>query len=193
MIFHNDPRGICGKYNRIRFADGAALIELAAKPEPFIPEQLGEKASIVYRHWLAAHPVEGGLPGRHHIDPAEMAQALPNVWLVDVEREPRRFRYRLIGTGLYEGGVLAKVGDYVDQFDMYREAVGAMLSAVVDTGVPSYHRGPPLSELAREVRMLERLSLPLARDGRTVDMILNITVYDWQTGFSPPSYLSMTR
>ena len=40
------------------------------------------------------------MPARRDIDPAEIPDLLPNVVLVDVERDPPDFRYRLIGTAI---------------------------------------------------------------------------------------------
>ena len=39
-------------------------------------------------------------PSREDIDPAQMVEFLSNVFLIDVEEEPRRYRVRLMGTAL---------------------------------------------------------------------------------------------
>jgi len=40
------------------------------------------------------------MPFRSDIVPTEIPKLLPMLFMVDVEHEPRRFRYRLIGTGV---------------------------------------------------------------------------------------------
>lgn len=39
-------------------------------------------------------------PSRDDIDPAEILEVLPNVCLIDIEADPRRYRVRLMGTEL---------------------------------------------------------------------------------------------
>jgi hypothetical protein len=50
-----------------------------------------------YEYWLAIGP-EGQLPGRQHLAPEEMVPMLSRMWMLDVHRDPLRFRYRLYGT-----------------------------------------------------------------------------------------------
>ena len=48
---------------------------------------------------------------------------------------------------------------------------------VVETKRPNWRRGKSLIRFEKEHAELERLYLPLASDGETVDMILAITVF----------------
>src|ERR1700681_3947345 len=50
-----------------------------------------------YEYWLSVAP-SGRLPGRQHIHPEDLVTVLPRVWMLDVYRNPLRFRYRLAGT-----------------------------------------------------------------------------------------------
>ncbi len=52
-----------------------------------------------YEYWLSAAPA-GRLPGRQHIRPEEIPGFLSRLWMLDVCREPLRYRYRLCGTEL---------------------------------------------------------------------------------------------
>lgn len=45
-----------------------------------------------------------------------------------------------------------------------------------------WRRGPPGVHHATYVNTLERVVLPLATDGRTVDMLLGMTVFYWNDG-----------
>src|SRR5260221_14317471 len=53
----------------------------------------------LYEYWKAIHPLQG-LPGRQEFDPAAVPDLLPNLWMLDVQREPFRLRYRLFGTSI---------------------------------------------------------------------------------------------
>jgi hypothetical protein len=49
--------------------------------------------------------------------------------------------------------------------------------AAVEQGRVGYRRGHTLIMLPKEYRSIERLLLPLARDGKAVDMLLAISLY----------------
>ena len=116
---------------------------------------------------------EGRLPSREDIDPAAFKRHLPGVSLIDVIHGGARFRYRLAGTALHgvygreltgqsiEGAFGLNAGEYWT----------AELQKAVATGRPSagvhslaWRGRPHLSVLW--------LRLPLARDGRRVDMLM---------------------
>ncbi|MFN3511445.1 MAG: PAS domain-containing protein [Phenylobacterium sp.] len=113
------------------------------------------------------------LPGRGDIHPEAFKRLLPTVSLIDVIGDPPEFRLRLAGTGLY--GVYG------------REITGRKLSEIYNTAAADYWR----SELTKVVadrrpavgvhslawRGAAHLSilwlrLPLASNGKDVDMIL---------------------
>src|SRR5262245_24319768 len=52
-----------------------------------------------YDYWLSVAPPDR-LPGRQHIAPEDLIPLLPRLWLLDVYRDPLRFRYRLVGTAV---------------------------------------------------------------------------------------------
>lgn len=116
---------------------------------------------------------EGRLPGRDDLDPARFKRHLPGVSLIDVVHGGARFRYRLAGTGLYRVYGQELTGQSVDGgFGMIAgeywtaELQKAVASARPAAGVHSlaWRGHPHLSVLW--------LRLPLARDGRRVDMLL---------------------
>jgi hypothetical protein len=57
-----------------------------------------------------------------------------------------------------------------------REASLADLESVVQTRQPWWHRGSVILQHDSYASEVERLVLPLAADGRTVDMLLGISV-----------------
>lgn len=143
---------------------------------------LGEFEARLYEYWLDIHPGGDLLPGRQHFDPAELGGRHPallqHLWLVDVERQPLRFRLRLVGSAVYMTSPFARAGHYVDDFidpASRTETLQSSFTRLVETGAPEFRRGRPPLPSRRNARELSRLSLPLAADGRRIDMILNIT------------------
>src|ERR1044072_4742557 len=73
------------------------------------------------------------MPARADLDPTEMPRLLPHLALLDIERSPLRFRYRLVGSHIddvrREHGKNLLTGEYLDaaRYDM---ASGATLHAV---------------------------------------------------------------
>jgi hypothetical protein len=144
-----------------------------------VPADAHPKLRRLLDYWSAAHPAGGGLPGRQHIEPADIPDLLPWLWMLDVERDPLRFKYRLLGTEQVMAMGFNPVGRYLDEVhprfathQHYRDYV-----VCVEEGVPAYRRGAPEYHLQKDYVGLERLLLPLARDGRRVDMLLCITLY----------------
>ena len=138
----------------------------------------------LYEHWLGLSPT-GGLPGRQHFDPIRIPNLLPNIWLIDVHREPLRFWLRLAGTRIEEFAGKTITGSW-----MAERLTGANLSRVsdalrqvVETKRPSWRRGKPRISWEKDYIEIERLYLPLATDGELVDMVLAMTVF---TGNSMP-------
>lgn len=158
--------------------------------------QLGGQASAVRSHeevfayWSSRR--EGGrLPSRAQIDPNHFKRHLPTISLIDVRRNPRDYRLRLAGTGLYSvyGGEITgkRLGEvYAPDAERYWRTE---LDTVVDEGRPavgvhslSWRRASHLSILW--------LRLPLAGDGARVDMILG---YDVLVGMHADSGVSGIR
>jgi PAS domain len=137
------------------------------------------RLATLYRHWRSIHPSGGGLPGRRHFDPLDVARLLPWIWLIDVARQPLRFRYRLLGTRQVAALGGEATGRWIDEryADFRSSATYPLFVAAAEEGAASYHRGPPDLILAQICLMSEQLLLPLAGDGRRVDMLLAITVY----------------
>jgi len=139
----------------------------------------GAKPEIVaiYDYWRSKAPAGGLLPSRRHIDPAEISRLLPNVWLVDVVDDVRRFRVRLIGTALVDAGIPLRVGDFI--FDRLMPELRHTLQefeSVVRTREPLWYRGPVNLRHDTYVHEIERIFLPLAADGRHVDMLLCLSL-----------------
>lgn len=144
------------------------------------PEDSHPRIRALYDYWSAKRPAPDKLPGRQHIDPVEIPQLLRWVWLVDVLRDPLRFRYRLTGSEF----IGAMGGNYTGRFvgeadpDFFSQTWGRHYSAAADQGLVGYFRGRPIIHAERNYVWMERLLLPLATDGGNVNMLLGITLYD---------------
>ncbi len=106
-------------------------------------------------------------PSRDDIDPAEMVGVLPNVYLIDVEEEPCRYRVRLVGTVLVNWYGWDITGRYIDELT---DQVLPALNELVTTWGPWLTIGEYAKKPDR-IMPYELLALPLSSDGSTVNMI----------------------
>jgi hypothetical protein len=157
--------------------------------------QLGAPPSAVRSHeelfsyWASLR--EGGrLPARRQLDPRAFKRHLPTVSLTDVA-ENRGFRLRLAGTGLYPVYGREITGKALEE--VYSPDAAAYwrreLEKVVDERRPSVGVHSLSWRGAKHMSLLW-IRLPLASDGKRVDMILG---YDAVLGGGAESYLSGIR
>jgi hypothetical protein len=163
--------------------DRGASRGMVAPAETILEGKLHPKIAQFIRYWLEISP-EGLLPGRQHLDPAAISPLLPNLWIIDVERQAEgagalRFRYRLIGTSVARAFGKDLTGRYLDEAHegFALSAIHGYLSEVVEKRLPSWRAGKPQFFALRDFLRLERVYLPGARDGATVDMIFAMTVF----------------
>ena len=141
-----------------------------------LPPTLAEPEFVeLLDYWRRKSP-PGRLPGRQDVDPMELSpRLLPHVLLIDVERSKSgpRFKFRLVGTGFVQLVGREVTGQYYDEIMSPKrgKAVLEGLRNLVETGEPAYLEGA-LTVPSREFIWVKRLGLPLAEDGKTVDMIL---------------------
>jgi hypothetical protein len=145
-----------------------------------IPQDCHPKVRQIVEYWRKIHPDDGVLPGRQHLDPIDIPRLLANVWLIDVARDPLRFRFRLIGTAVVEYAGEDNTGNWFDE--VMPEFDPRVFVDVVESREPSWSRSPSRMRPYKQYRELERVRLPLASDGKTVDMILCLTVFFDETG-----------
>ena len=145
---------------------------------PKMSTQLGAPNTALRAHeelfaYWAGLRQRGSLPRRSDLDPSRIKRLLPTVSLTQVVGEPREYRLRLAGTGLY--GVYGG------------EITGKKLTDVYNSAAADYWRGE-LDQVVAERRpraghhsmawrgashmTLLWLRLPLATNGADVDVIL---------------------
>mgnify|MGYP003673224380 CR=1 FL=1 len=119
------------------------------------------------------------LPSRQDFDFGELKDHLGWLVLVDVEREPLRFRYRLIGTNITELAGRDMTGRYFDELyepDIAQSAT-ASYRRIVETRWPT-RVSASLHHASRGHLTFEAIDLPLSTGGDVVDMIMVRSVYD---------------
>jgi len=131
-----------------------------------------------YEYWRSAAP-PGQLPGRQHIKPEDIVPLLPRVFILDVFRDPFRLWYRLAGTEVVRSVQCELTGRWVDEVQpetLTRPALLDRYRFIVDTGRPTWRRGPTLWSRDPQHYLTENCLVPLAADGETVDKIFAVTL-----------------
>jgi hypothetical protein len=146
---------------------------------------------ILFDYWQARRPDDTRLPGRSAIDPAGLRRILSNVWMTDVVRLDGEvyFRERLVGTALTELFGQETTGKFFEE--IYKEPHLSRQLATYRHVVA--HGRPHLSRLRvpkaeRDHVVYDRLILPLAADGETVDLLLGAHAYEAWPGEDPDEW-----
>ncbi len=129
-------------------------------------------------YWLAIHP-RHALPPRAAFDPAAVPKVLRNVVLTDVERDPYRFRVRLMGSAVAAAFGRDFTGQYIEDAlpSVRSTAIYNDRVQVAESGLPNYYYGGSTMPFRLDFAPIERVYLPFASDGELVDMILGMVVY----------------
>jgi hypothetical protein len=113
------------------------------------------------------------MPARTDFDILDLAYMLGDLNLIDVLREPLRFRFRVHATNATKrlGFDLTRrtVDDYPDP--AYRDYANRQYRAIVEVRAPRRIHHDPFVTRDHILRW-EGLILPLAADGETVDMLM---------------------
>ena len=131
----------------------------------------------LYRYWQSKHHGPK-LPGRKDIDPTEIGPVLlPGIYLVEVLREKPGslgFRFRLAGTDHLQSAGTEITGMRIEEVfsSPYLERARAAYTQVVERREPLVTLGARSAMVHRSEIIFDRLLLPLATDGQTVDMLL---------------------
>ena len=145
----------------------------ARRPPDFVRDRA---LRAVARHWRSLLR-DGGLPERRALDPAQMIEALPYLWLCAKEA-PGRYRMllagaeinRLLGAPL-RGRILADVLDKADW-----RALEEKLEQVLGTPALHWSTGPVFAAEPRDPHG-ECLMMPLEEGGEPV-IVLAATTYN---------------
>lgn len=141
-----------------------------------IPEPRHPLLKLGTAYWRSKLKPDGRLPGRVDIDPLEMRAFLPHVFLIDV-LDAETYRVRLLGSVLSElyGGSFA--GRALEDAVTDKEALESfrkLYRHVCRSRAPVFNTGHVFWVRDRTWLDFEGAQLPLAADGRNVDMIFGI-------------------
>jgi hypothetical protein len=146
-----------------------------------IPEDRSSWHPLVrrfYEYWVAAAP-PGRLPGRQHIVPEDIVPLLSRLWILDIFREPLRFRYRLVGTDITRSVQRELTGMWLDEAQPESSAnvnLRDRYRFILETRQATWRRGKTLWDRDPRHCMVENCLAPLASDGETVDKIIALSV-----------------
>lgn len=116
------------------------------------------------------------MPARSDFSPEQMVPMLPYVSLIDVERDPQRFRIRLVGTGIVAESGVDLTGKYYDELQNPENLLER--SAWVAENRQSYYaHGLPLDWASQDFNSYAVLVMPLSGDGEHVDMFLGYMAF----------------
>lgn len=131
-----------------------------------------------YAYWVGKKNGDR-LPARADIDPVDIPRILPHISLVEREAETGRYRYRLFGSALVDILGREPTGKYLDEIypDFEQSESRRYRDQVFEMGKPSHRIGRPSLRFPKDFVTVERLYLPLAEDGRRVDMVMGVLVF----------------
>lgn len=148
----------------------------AYEPDESLDAQLAHPSvKALHAYWRAK--AAGGLPRRGDLDPLDMKAALGNMVLIDVHREPLRFRYRLHGASLALRDGFDMTGKWLEEHPEpeLRARIQSSWSRAAEQRRIVHGFRDCFADLRR--RRYEVLILPLADDGLTVDKLLVLQIH----------------
>jgi hypothetical protein len=146
-------------------------------------EQLGDPDLIRFYDFWAGLRGDRPMPSRKDLDPLHIpSEFLPNLMLIDVFNEPRRYRYRLVGTHVVTASGEDRTGRTFENVGFFKvhPIVIEQYERVVETGQPLHSLEPFTNFKSGSTYDVDRLLLPLSSDGRTVDML--VVLFHFKTG-----------
>jgi hypothetical protein len=145
---------------------------------PGLPGNCDPEIREIVDYWDSLR-IEGRPPDRRQIDPADIVRMLPAIALLDVQREPYRFKFRLLGERMNEYHGQNYNGRWLDEIlPNYAESPTASdLVIVVEKAELRYRRGGPLITYEKTFIDMERVFLPFTDGGERVDIVLAHTVF----------------
>lgn len=127
----------------------------------------------IYAYWQSL--LNGrSMPARKDVDPVKLPRHLPDLMLIDVLHDPRRFRYRLVGSRIVSASAEDRTGQFFDDVPFFQDNPDVIehYNQVVENTAPHISLEPFLNFSNNMTYQAKRLLLPLASDGETVDMLM---------------------
>lgn len=133
----------------------------------------------LFVYWQSKCGAGGRIPRRADIDPAEIPRLIPNSLIVDVEYNPFRVRYRLVGTKVVQATGFEITGKYLDEI-VLADDEGPFLESYQTACMT---KAPILTRIkwhldAETTGEYDACFLPLSDDGETVNKVLSMECYE---------------
>ena len=140
-----------------------------------VPANCHPKIRAIHDYWRRIHP-ETGLPGRQHFDPIDIPALLPHICLIDASGPQQEYVFRLMGTKLVNFFGADFTGKpFVTAYNKATQALAYKdLRAMQTDHKVRWRRGRASLVQNREYVIVERIYLPFAQDGRTVNLMLGL-------------------
>ena len=162
--------------------DGNLPLDIEEETLNWIAANEDRRFAVLLDYWRDLAARLGRLPRRAEFDPVATPGVLPNLFLVDVVRDGAakpRFRFRLLG-GAITARESVRPGQFLDEFPAMRDSERIM---------KHYHDALDLKIRVRAATLAwdhptkdfityHALLLPLSEDGRTVDTLLGLAIYE---------------
>ena len=137
-----------------------------------------------YDYWNARRAAPDFVPLRADFDPADLRELLPNIVIMEVERSPLRFRYRLVGTRVVEFNNLDFTGLYLGTigWDEERQLVDSCTDAAAGrTPLCGFYTWTLRNG---NIGKCEFALFPFSDDGATITQLFGIEDYDFPRDYS---------
>ena len=133
----------------------------------------------LYAYWLARRDAAGGIPTRAQFDPIDLRGLLPNLYIVDVEQNPQRFRYRLVGTAVVDYNQMEFTGRYLGGIGWDEEqALLAQYTRVLESRGPVFGYYDWILRSGAKGRAEYGL-FPLANEPGAIVQVIGVEDYDF--------------
>lgn len=158
----------------VHIAKASDVIRRRNVPCSRIPDA-DAKLRAAYHYWQSKRN-NGLLPARRDIDVLDLRNLMGRMHVIDVaDRDPPDYRYRLFASNIpldqFKNYTNMRLGDYPSE--AYRRTVMEDYLACVTTGVPLYQQ--IVASIDYMNYSYSRLLLPVADDGRKVNMLFACT------------------
>lgn len=145
----------------------------------------------LYEYWHALGAAAGGLPSLQSFDALYLPRLLPNMWILEVERETHRFRMRLAGENINTIYGRNIAGQYF--CDVFEPSdVGTIVSrytrALCEPAI--FHASGSVYAAGGRLSVGERLGLPMVGRSGGTNTLLGATVYRSRLDYLAPVSIS---
>ncbi|WP_262690232.1 PAS domain-containing protein [Kordiimonas aestuarii] len=130
----------------------------------------------LFRFWSTKKAKLGQLPSRRDISPSEIKKLLPYIAIADVIDGGLDFSFRVCGTMISEGAGIELTGKTWSSFENTQHII-ERTRILVEKAEPYYLTNQRATWAPKDFQHYSVLALPLARDGKSVDMVLYGVVY----------------